>query len=347
MKTLKFYNPEMPGLVSVIIPTKNGERFIGAALESIGRQTYINWEVIVIEDGSKGLTQSIVADFSEKYPDNHVHYQRNVESQGAAHTRNTAFTKAAGQWIAFLDCDDRWLPGHLEACIHKLDETGEDIAYSAAIMCEDGSDHVLSAWGPTHGEITDFPQSLFGRSFVTPSATVVRRDVIGDVGNWNTNCRYCEDVEFFMRAAQLGKKFRYIGGVHCLYRKNHEGATTQGIAGTIEEYATISEWFIGMSNTSEKRSRRMVAVSLSVSAKMHARNDQNADPSATRSRAAPLYFKAWRLHPKRIRYLLYGGYFAMKFGRSENDKLPKKQDSPAPAFSAPELPSVPKRSMAA
>ncbi len=347
MQTLKFYNPEMPGLVSVIIPTKNGERFIGAALESIGRQTYTNWEVIIIEDGSKGLTETIVRRFASLHPNNHVHYQRSPVSQGAAFTRNAAFTLASGEWIAFLDCDDRWLPDHLDACVHKLNETGEDIAYSAAIMCEDGTDHVLSAWGPTHGEIVDFPQSLFGRSFVTPSATVVRRDVIGDVGNWNTNCRYCEDAEFFLRAAQIGKKFRYIGGVHCLYRKNHEGATTQGISGTIEEYATISKWFIGIPNTQKKRSRKMVAVSFSVAAKMHARNNQTADPSATRSRAAGLYFKAWRLHPRRIRYLFYGCFFAMKFGYTVNDKLPKKQDSPAPEFSAPEVPIAQERSMAA
>lgn len=347
MQTLKFYNPEMPGLVSVIIPTKNGERFIGAALDSIGRQTYTNWEVIIIEDGSRGLTESIVRNFASKFPNNHVHYQRNAESQGAAYTRNAAFTMASGEWIAFLDCDDRWLPDHLEACVYKLNETSEDIAYSAAIMCEDGTDHVLSAWGPTHGEITDFPQSLFGRSFVTPSATVVRRDVIGDVGNWNTNCRYCEDAEFFLRAAQIGKKFRYIGGVHCLYRKNHEGATTQGIAGTIEEYATISSWFIGMPDTTKRRSRKMVAVSYAVAGKMHARNNQNADPSATRSRAAGLYLKAWKMYPKRVRYLLYGCYFAARFGYSVNENLPKKHESPAPAFAAPAISVVNERARAA
>ncbi len=201
MQTLKFHNPESSGLVSVIIPTRNGERFIGAALESIGRQSYRNWEVIVIEDGSQGETESIVRQFASRHPDNYVYYQRNAKSNGAAFTRNLAFTQASGQWVAFLDCDDRWLADHLESCIGELNENGSDIAYSAAIMCEDGTDHVLSAWGPTHGEITDFPMSLFGRSFVTPSATVVRRSVIGDVGNWNTDCRYCEDAEFFMRAA--------------------------------------------------------------------------------------------------------------------------------------------------
>jgi glycosyltransferase involved in cell wall biosynthesis len=201
MQTLKFHNPESSGLVSVIIPTRNGERFIGAALESIGRQSYRNWEVIVIEDGSQGETESIVRQFASRHPDNYVYYQRNAKSNGAAFTQNLAFTQASGQWVAFLDCDDRWLADHLESCIGELNENGSDIAYSAAIMCEDGTDHVLSAWGPTHGEITDFPMSLFGRSFVTPSATVVRRSVIGDVGNWNTDCRYCEDAEFFMRAA--------------------------------------------------------------------------------------------------------------------------------------------------
>lgn len=347
MQPLQFDNPQKPGLASVVIPTKNGERFIGAALNSIGSQIYTNWEVIVIEDGSTGLTESIVREFASRYPNNHVRYQRQPESKGAAYTRNAAFTVASGEWVAFLDCDDRWLPSHLDTCIRKLNETEEDIAYSSAIMCEDGTDHVLAAWGPTHSEVADFPQSIFGRSFVTPSATVVRRSVIEEVGSWNTNCRYCEDAEFFLRAAQIGKKFRYIGGVHCLYRKNHDGATTQGIAGTLEEYATISEWFIGMPDTKRTHCRKMVAISFALAAKMHAKNNENTDPSVTRSRAAGLYFKAWKLYPKRIRYLFYGCYFAMKYRMSVNANLPKKNESPAAAFSSLATQTDTKRSVAA
>ena len=340
MNTLQFQSPETAGLVSVIIPTRNGERFIGAALESIGRQTYGQWEVIVIEDGSHGETEGIVRSFAEVHRENRVHYQRNETSQGAAATRNRAFELASGQWIAFLDCDDRWLPDHLKTCVSALEESGDDVAYSAAAMCEDQTDHMLGFWGPTHGEIADFPQSLLGRSFVTPSATVVRRNLIGQVGPWNTTCRYCEDADFFLRAAALGKRFRHVGGVHCLYRKNHAGATTEKMAGTIQEHAEISSWFLAMPETQLSTSQRLVANTFALAARLHAKGDRAADPSVIRSRSAPLYYKAWRIRPTRLGYLLNSLRVALLHGWSPYHDAPTKasvSEKPLKSHSADRL----------
>lgn len=337
MDKLTFQHPQTPGLVSVIIPTRNGDRFIGAALESVADQAYDQWEVIVIEDGSHGETEAIVRRFAAAHPSQRVHYQRNEASRGAAYTRNRCFELAGGQFIAFLDCDDRWLPGHLAACVGAMNESGDDVAFSAAAMCQDGDDYMLGFWGPTPDEMRQFPRSLLGRSFVTPSATVVRRDLVEQVGAWNSDFKYCEDADFFLRAARLEKRFRCLGGVHCLYRKNHAGATTQKLAGTIEEYATLSSWYVDRLGGLPKHTTRMVARSFAAAAKMHARHDRVQDPSATRSRAAPLYFQAWRLRPKRIGYLLNAAWHAAIHGWSRNNDLPTDRqrhettDTPAPA----------------
>lgn len=334
MDTLHFESPSVEGLVSVVIPTRNGDAYIGAALDSIAAQQYDRWEVLVIEDGSHGETESIVRGFADAHPGHRVHFQRNPESRGAAYTRNRCFELAAGQFVAFLDCDDRWLPSHLHACVSALNDSGDDVAYSAAAMFEDGTDHMLGFWGPNHDEVNRFPHSLLGRSFVTPSATVVRRSVIEDVGAWRTDFRFCEDADFMLRAAKLAKRFRCVGGVHCLYRKSHQGATTQKIAGTIEEYATLSSWHLDMPGGSDRQARRAVAASYAVSAMMHAKNHTQADPSATRSRAAPLYLQAWRLRPGRIGYLLKAARYAATKGWSGNDNLPAPPRGVAPAASS-------------
>ncbi|WP_442482955.1 glycosyltransferase family 2 protein [Aeoliella sp. SH292] len=314
MSQLLFSFPETPGLVSVIIPTRNGVRFLGEALDSISSQIYKHWEVVVVEDGSNDGAEQLVEQFARNHPRHRVHYQRNETSCGAAYTRNVAFQQAAGQYIAFLDCDDRWLPYHMQSCVAALEESGDDLAYSTVVMFTDGTDLLLGLWGPTAPEVASFPESLFGRSYVTPSATIVRRSVIEEVGPWDARRKYCEDADFMLRAAYIGKKFRYVGGVHCLYRKCHAGATTQSLAGTIEESTDIAQLYTSMPGLRPRRLKRLIAVNVAVAARFHATSHPAHDPSATRGRAAPLYFRAWKLDRKRWKDLFKAAFCAVRFG---------------------------------
>ncbi|TWT85884.1 UDP-Glc:alpha-D-GlcNAc-diphosphoundecaprenol beta-1,3-glucosyltransferase WfgD [Posidoniimonas polymericola] len=322
MQALTFQYPAAEGRVSVVIPTRNGDKYIGAALDSVAAQAHGDWEVIVIEDGSQGETQSIVQRFASRCPGRRVCYSRNEQSLGAAATRNLAFELAKGEYVAFLDCDDLWLPTHLRACVGALRDSGDDVAYSAAAMFEDGSDQMIGFWGPSREEVLRFPHSLLGRNFVTPSATVLRRSVLAEAGRWNTTFRYCEDAEFFFRVAKLGKRFRCVGGVHCLYRKQHDGATTQRIAGTTEEFATLTSWNLDMPGGAPGEAARLSARAHAVSAKLHAKNHPTADPSANRSRAAPLFFAAWRLRPLQIDYLFQTLRHAATKGWTASERLP-------------------------
>lgn len=325
MQPIEFQRPVEQGLVSVIIPTHNGDKFIGDALDSIAAQTYDRWEVIVVEDGTRGETEAIVQRFAAAHPGNRVHYQRSEQANGPSHTRNVAFTLAAGEWVAFLDCDDRWLPNHLSTCVAALTDHAADVAYSAALMCEDGTDHVLGHWGPTHAEVADFPRSLLGRSYITPSATVIRRTLLRDVGPWNTTCRYGEDADFFLRAAKIRKTFRYVGGVHCLYRKNHAEAATRNIAATIEAWATVASWYPDLPGVDRKHAERASSQSFALAARLHGTGDTAADPSADRSRAAPLYYRAWRLKPKHIGYLFQTIRYAIRHGYSREEASQRRQ----------------------
>ncbi len=303
MTTIPFERSETRGVVSIVIPTHRGARFIGETLRSIGNQTFRRWEVIVVEDGAPDGTEKIVNAFARRYRWHRVGYSRNDQNCGAAHTRNVAFAKARGEFVAMLDADDRWLPDHLSVAVEGLQTTGKDIAYSTVLIFEDRTEHILGIWGPNAYELADFPQSLVARNLVPTSSSVMRRQVLADVGPWNVNYRACDDFEFWLRCAAAGKKFHYIGGCRGHYRKNHDGAITQKWCGTWEESASLTERFINMPGARPKTGRLYASNSYELAARLHAKTKRTSDPSADRSRAPALLVKAWRLQPKRVSYL--------------------------------------------
>lgn len=111
--------PGVPGLVSVVIPTYNRERLIGAAIDSVLRQTYTEVEIIVVDDGSRDGTRQVVEAYG-----NPVRYVYK-ENGGVAAARNTGFRHARGEFIALLDSDDEWMPWKLEAQVRVLNALPE------------------------------------------------------------------------------------------------------------------------------------------------------------------------------------------------------------------------------
>jgi len=101
----------MKPLVSVIIPTYNREKFLPYALESVRAQTYKNWELIIIDDGSTDNTENICRNFAKNIDQPFKYFYQ--ENQGVASARNYGLKVAKGDFIAFLDSDDRWYPWHL------------------------------------------------------------------------------------------------------------------------------------------------------------------------------------------------------------------------------------------
>ena len=306
MATISFAKKPTKGLVSIIIPTFRKEHLIGATLATIGKQTYKNWEVIVVEDGSQRRSEKIVREFARRHRWHRVDYSCNDQNYGAGHTRNVAFTKARGEFVALLDSDDRWFSDHLSVSVDALETTGKDIVYSSVVMIEDQTDLVLGTWGPAAHELADFPHSLFGRSFVTPSATVLRRQVLADVGPWDTYLKYCEDFSYWLRCVAAGKQFHYVSGTHCLYRKNHDGATTQRLCGTLEEVAEVTERFMGMPGMRENTLRRSRPKRTCWQLGFTANPIRIVIRPPTPHARPCCCSRAWRLRPKRVGHLVEG-----------------------------------------
>ena len=98
------------GLVSIVMPNYNSEKYIEATINSVLNQTYQNWELILVDDCSTDNSLEIVRSFD----DDRIRILQNEVNSGAAVSRNYALREAQGKWVAFLDSDDLWEPTKLE-----------------------------------------------------------------------------------------------------------------------------------------------------------------------------------------------------------------------------------------
>ncbi len=108
-------------LVSIITPFFNGELYLNETIESVIDQKYEDWELILVDDGSRDGSLDIAKSYSEKFPGKifYFHHENNV-NKGASASRNLGLAKAKGELLAFLDSDDLWLPEKLASQINLL-----------------------------------------------------------------------------------------------------------------------------------------------------------------------------------------------------------------------------------
>lgn len=118
--------PREPGLVSVIMPSYNTAEYITESIQSVLNQTYTNWELIIVDDCSTDNTDEVVS----KISDERIRYFKNEKNSGAAVSRNKALREARGQWIAFLDSDDLWMPEKLEKQINFMEKNSYSFSYT-------------------------------------------------------------------------------------------------------------------------------------------------------------------------------------------------------------------------
>lgn len=119
----------MEPLVTVIMPVYNAERYMKQSIDSILAQTYQNWKLLMIDDGSTDSSVKIMHDYCEK--DSRIQMIPSTGNQGVASARNKGIIAAEGEYIAFLDSDDLWKPQKLEIQINYMQENNCGFVYSA------------------------------------------------------------------------------------------------------------------------------------------------------------------------------------------------------------------------
>lgn len=186
-------------LVSIVMPSYNAEKLIGRTIESVLSQSYVYWELLVIDDCSKDSTRDVVNDFVKH--DSRIRLIALDKNNGAPATpRNIGVGEAKGEWVAFLDADDIWHPKKLEVQLHSMAELNVPFSSSLSRNFKDDkgiyNDEVDDA--PAYENITFAMQRFKGR--IANSSVVVRRDLLLKYP-FNEDIRYkaVEDYHCWLR----------------------------------------------------------------------------------------------------------------------------------------------------
>lgn len=119
----------MNALVSIITPSYNSAKFIAETIQSVQNQTYTNWEMIIVDDGSSDETEHVVLSIIQN--DNRIQFHKLSQNSGPAVARNTGIEKASGDYMTFIDADDIWFPTFIENNIKTINETGIPFVFSS------------------------------------------------------------------------------------------------------------------------------------------------------------------------------------------------------------------------
>jgi len=193
--------------VSVIVPVFNGAATIGEALASVLAQSYRDFELIVVDDGSTDATSQVLANYAGSIK------LITRANGGIAAARNSGVRAATGEFVALLDCDDVWLPAMLERTVAALDAAPRAVlAYTdLAVTDSDGRPLETALVGAETAHAPTLNEMLTRLWPIMPSAVVMRRRTLDAIGGFAEEFRSYgyEDAWCWMRARELGE-FCYI-----------------------------------------------------------------------------------------------------------------------------------------
>jgi hypothetical protein len=189
--------------VSVIIPTYNRAELVHRAIQSVLEQTYADFELIVVDDGSTDGTPAVVNSISD--PRIRYTWQPN---QGRSSARNKALSLAQGKYVAFLDSDDRFLRQKLEMQMHAMEESAECGMCYSGVIWEDNGGNVISTQRLSNRALAGwiYPELLFlkGTLIMTPTV-LIRRGVLDHTGWFDEEMHVCEDLDLWRRVARISR----------------------------------------------------------------------------------------------------------------------------------------------
>ncbi len=194
----RLHNNENRPLVSIIMPAYNCASIIGNSIESVIAQTYEAWELIIVDDCSSDATERVVAEYMQRFPQK-IFYKRLPKNEGPAVARDEAIKFSNGKYLAFLDCDDEWLPEKTEMQIAFMEENGYACSATAyEHINENGDSRFFVCFPP---EKTDYNKMLYLSNPVGNSTLVYNQELLGriSVPNVKKRCDFALWLEILRR----------------------------------------------------------------------------------------------------------------------------------------------------
>ncbi len=221
--------------VSIVIPTYNRETIICKAIDSALSQTYKNLEIIIVDDGSTDNTKTVLEKYGSRL---NYFYQENKGISGA---RNAGIKRSTGQYIAFLDSDDYWLPDKLEKQIELFLQYPEYgmVACQCASIGADGQFRQKNRHGKSGSVLFD----LFKKNFIRTSSAVIKKECFLKSGLFDENLKECEEYDLWLRISahyQVG----FINEPLAVYTDNPKGASTDSLRGRLYRLQVLEKDYL-------------------------------------------------------------------------------------------------------
>ncbi|MDA1021540.1 MAG: glycosyltransferase [Cyanobacteria bacterium] len=233
--------------VSVVVPSYNRGDYISETIESILAQTFADFELIVIDDGSTDDTESIVKAFADK--DSRVKYFKQANSERAV-ARSYGMSLSEGEFVCLVDSDDTWYLHKLEKQVVVMDADPElACCYAAVDRMDMASNLVAPAKRQLEGYSGNIYEELLKRNFIPSVTPIIRKKYIEMVGKQNTEFIPYEDWDFWLRLARIGK-FEHIKEPLGSYRL-HPGQSVQNVKAHKIEEVTFKVLDANTPNTNE------------------------------------------------------------------------------------------------
>jgi GT2 family glycosyltransferase len=206
--------------VTVVIAAYNSAHYIGQTLDSVEAQTFTDYEVIVVNDGSTDREELERIVHSHPLPVIYI----SQENKGVSAARNAAIRVGRGEFYAQLDADDQWLPDYLAVQLGVLNESSDvTLVYPNATIIGDGFDGTLEFMkvSPSEGDVSF--ESLVRQQCVVMTSVTARMNAIREAGMFDESLRSCEDFDLWLRIVKNGGRVVYHRRPLALYRR-HEGS---------------------------------------------------------------------------------------------------------------------------
>jgi teichuronic acid biosynthesis glycosyltransferase TuaG len=242
---------DMSELVSIIMPAYNAAKYIGAAIESIFAQTYSNWELLIIDDGSFDQTATIGKYYQQQ--DARIRYTYQVNAR-QARARNNGLKQAKGQYVAFLDADDLWLPDKLQLQVAALlHEPETDLVFADAYVFDKTFDlatqtyRVLGAGqGILKGEAG--LQAMLAFNLIPLSTVMCKLTAVLSVDGFTENklIPNAEDYHLWLRLLLAGRTLKGMALPLAAYREHEDSvsnADRQCLEHVVEAKANLADSF--------------------------------------------------------------------------------------------------------
>jgi len=235
-------------IVSVIIPTYNRAHLIGRAIKSVLKQSYQDFEVIVVDDGSMDNTEEVIKEFQEQ--DKRIRYIKHEKNQGGAVVRNTGINAAKGEYIGLLDDDDEWLTEKLEKQVIKFQKSSGKIGviYGGFFYVSEKSGEIMSEIIPTlRGNIYS---NLLESCILGSPTPLIKKKCFQKAGFFDETLLSCQDWDMWIRLSKY-YDFDFVPDIVAKHHVHGEQISVDLNAKIIARGKLIEKYRVDLSKNSQ------------------------------------------------------------------------------------------------